>query len=60
MRKITGIDIGIILSAVGMLASIVVIILNLIKGGDKTVGIILLCSCSSTFSLCVKRKKGNK
>lgn len=60
MKKITGLDTGIILSAVGMLASFAVIVLNLIKGGDKTVGIILLCSCSSTFSLCARMKKNGK
>ena len=60
MRKITGIDIGIIFSVLGILAGGVIVFLEARGGRDRTLGIILLCCSAWVFSLCVKRKKGNK
>lgn len=56
-RKITGPDVGIIISIVGIIASIIVIIMNVMNGESVTVGIGLLCYCSVTLSVNVRNKK---
>ena len=48
-RKLTGNEIGIVASIFGIIASIILIILNLIDNDNLTIGIILLCSCSITL-----------
>ena len=62
MKK-RGIDVsvvGIILSAIGIIASIGVIVLNLIDGERIAVGIALFCACSATLATNVRNKKDKK
>ena len=47
--KNTGTDIAVISSIIGMLASIIVIIINFIDGESKTIGIVLFCCCTATL-----------
>lgn len=56
-KKITGTDMGIVFSIIGMIASIIVIIMNFIDGESKTVGIVLFCACLATLSANVGIKK---
>ena len=58
--KINGTDIGIIFSVIGMIASIVVIIMNFIDGESKSVGIALLCSCAAVLSTNVRNKRSEQ
>ena len=51
---------GIIFSIVGIIASILVIIINIIDGESKTLGIVLLCACSATLSANVVNRKNNR
>ena len=60
MKKITGPDVGIVLSIVGIIASILVIILNAIEKESIGVGIGLLLFCLLTLSTNFKNKKDNK
>lgn len=59
-KKITGTDLGIIFSIIGIIASIILIVLNFINAENKTVGIVLLCACSASLSANVTNKKNNK
>lgn len=59
-KKLTGSDIGVLLSIIGIIASLMVIILNVINGESITVGIALLCSCSATLSTNVRNKRNEK
>ncbi len=51
---------GIVFSIAGIIASIFVIIMNIIDGESKTLGIVLLCACSATLSANVVNRKNNK
>ena len=59
-KKITGPDVGIICSIVGIIASILVIIINALKKESAGVGIGLLVFCFLTLSTNIKNKKDNK
>ncbi len=59
-KKITITDLGIIFSIIGIIASIVLIILNFINSESTIFGIILLCACSSCLSANVTNKKNYK
>ena len=60
MKKITGPDVGIILSIVGIIASILVIVINVIKEESAGVGIGLLLFCILTLSTNVRNKRNEK
>lgn len=60
MKKITGPDVGIILSIVGIIASILVVIIDIIKKESFGVGIGLLLFCILTLLTNIKNKKDNK
>lgn len=59
-KKITGTDLGIIFSIIGMIASIILIILNFVNDESKTIGIVLLCSCSANLCANARNKKNDK
>lgn len=59
-RKITGTDLGIIFSVIGIIASIILIVINFINDESEIVGIILLCACSASLSANVNNKKNEK
>ena len=59
-KKITESNVGIIFSIVGIIASILVIIINAIKRESIGVGIGLLIFCFLTLSTNIKNKKDNK
>lgn len=59
-KKITGTDLGIIFSIIGIIASIILVVLNFINDESKTIGIILLCACSASLSANVNNKKNDK
>ena len=59
-KKISGNDAGIIMSIIGMIASIIVIVLNLIDHESITTGLVLLLACTTTLSTNVRNKKMNK
>lgn len=59
-KKITGSDVGIIFSVVGIIASILVIIINALKNEDIGVGIGLLLFCILTLSTNVRNKRNEK
>ena len=59
-KKMTESDVGIIFSIVGIIASILVIIINAIKRESIGVGIGLLIFCFLTLSTNIKNKKDNK
>ena len=58
-RKITGNDIGIVGSIFGIIASIILIILILIDNDNLIIGIILLCSCSTTLIANVSQRNNS-
>lgn len=60
MKKINEYDVGIIFSIIGIIASLLVIIINVINHESITVGIGLICSCSATLATNVRNKKNNK
>lgn len=60
MSKITGSDVGIIVSIIGCIASVIVIVLNALKGESVGVGIGLLLFCSLSLLRYIKDKKQNK
>ena len=49
--------VGIIVSIIGIIASIAVIIMNMIDGESKTIGIVLLCACTATLSANIVNRK---
>lgn len=59
-KKITGTDLGIMFSIIGIVASIILIVLSFINDESKTIGIILLCACSASLSANVTNKKIGK
>ena len=59
-KKITGADVGIIFSIIGIIASILLIILNIIKKESAGVGIGLLIFCILALSTNIKNKKDDK
>ena len=60
MKKITGYDVGIIFSIVGIVASILVIIINVLKNESAGVGIGLLLFCILTLSTNIRNKRNEK
>ena len=59
-KKKTGSDIGIIFSIVGIVASILVIIINYLNNESVGVGIGLLLFCILTLSTNVRNKRNEK
>ena len=59
-KKITGSDVGIIFSVVGIIASILVIIIDILKEESVGVGIGLLCFCILALLTNIKNKKDSK
>ena len=59
-QKISGPDVGIIASVIGIMASILVIVLNLIDGESIGVGIGLLCFSIFNLALNFRNKKSEK
>ena len=59
-KKITGSDTGIIFSIVGIIASILVIIINSLKNESVGIGIGLLLFCILTLSTNVRNKRNEK
>lgn len=45
---------------IGIIASIILIVLNSVHNESKTIGIILLCTCSASLCANVSNKKNNK
>ena len=60
MKKITGPDVGIILSIVGIIASILVIVIDIVKKESVGVGIGLLLFGILTLSTNVRNKRNEK
>ena len=60
MKKRTGYDVGIIFSIVGIGASIIVIIINVLKNESAGVGIGLLLFCILTLSTNIRNKRNEK
>ena len=60
MKKVTGPDVGIILSIVGIIASILVIVINAMKKESVGVGVGLLLFCVLTLSTNVRNKRNEK
>jgi len=59
-KKITSPDVGIICSMIGFIASILVIIINVLKNESIGVGIGLLLFCFISLLTNIKNKKDNK
>ena len=59
-KKITGSDVGIMFSIIGIIASIIVIIINAIKNESIGVGIGLLLFCILTLSTNARNKRWDK
>ena len=59
-KKITGNDLGIIFSIIGIVASLILMVLNLINDESKTIAIVLICGCSASLSVNVRNKKNEK
>ena len=59
-NKITGYDVGIVFSIIGIIASILVIIIDFIKKESIGVGIGLVLFCFLTLLTNIKNKKDNK
>ena len=59
-KKLSGTDMGIVLSIIGIIASVAVIVMNFIDGESKAVGIALFCSCTATLSINVRNKRNDK
>ena len=59
-KKITGSDVGIIFSIVGIIASILVITINALNNESIGVGIGLLLFCILTLSTNVRNKRNEK
>ena len=60
MKKVTGPNVGIVLSIVGIIASILVIVINAMKKESVGVGIGLLLFCILTLSTNVRNKRNEK
>lgn len=59
-KKITGSDIGIIFSIVGIVASILVIIISALRNESTGVGVGLLLFCILSLSTNVRNKRNEK
>ena len=59
-KKLTGSDVGVIFSVIGIIASIFVIIINALKNESIGVGIGLLLFCILTLSTNVRNKRNEK
>ena len=59
-KKITGYEVGIVFSIIGIVASVMVIIINLVKGESAAVGIGLLCFCFLNLLINVRDKRNSK
>jgi len=59
-RKITGSDVGIIFSTVGIIASVIVIIIDALKNESIGVGIGLLLFCILALSTNVRNRRNEK
>lgn len=59
-RVITGNDIGIICSGVGIVFSIILIGLNIIDHEGLEIGIVLLCACTVNLIVNIRFKKNIK
>ena len=59
-KKITGSNVGIIFSIIGIIASIIVIIINALKNESIGVGIGLLLFCILTLSTNARNKRNEK
>ena len=60
MKKITGYDVGIVFSIIGIIASILVIFINVLKNESAGVGIGLLLFCILTLSTNIRNKRNEK
>lgn len=56
-KKITVTDVGIICSILGIIASIIIVIMNFIDGESNTVGMVLFCACFTILLANVGNKK---
>lgn len=52
-------DIGILCSSIGLLASIALIVMNLLDGESVVLGLILLCACGVNLLANLKNKREN-
>ena len=52
-------NVGIAISILGIIASLAVIVINVIDGTSKTVGIVLLCACALGLINNVNIKRNN-
>lgn len=59
-KKINGYDVGIIFSIVGIIASILVIIIDALKNESVGVGIGLLLFCILSLLINIKQKRNEK
>lgn len=59
-KKITGSDVGIIFSIVGIIASVLVIVINVLNNESVGVGIGLLLFCILTLSTNIRNKRNEK
>ena len=60
MKKITGYNVGIVFSIIGIIASILVIFINVLKNESTGVGIGLLLFCILTLSTNIRNKRNEK
>lgn len=60
MKKITGPDVGIILPIVGIIASILVVVIDILKKESVGVGVGLLLFCILALSTNVRNKRNEK
>jgi len=59
-KKITGFDVGIIFSIIGIIASVLVIVINVLKNESVGVGIGLLLFCILTLSTNIRNKRNER
>ena len=59
-KKITATDMAKVFLIIGIVASILIVIMNFINDESKLVGIILLCTCSVILLTCIKSKEDKK
>lgn len=59
-KKINITDVGIVCSLIGIIASIILIIMNVIDKESITIGVVLLCSCSVNLIATINQKNRNK
>lgn len=56
-KAITGTDVAIICSAIGVIASIILIVMDIIDHESTTAGIVCLCVCMANLLVNAKNKK---